>query len=243
MKRIAAKPPAQSADPQRVRQRESNSESTARVTLYDIAPIAKRIRATMEERWMMDEAQLASSSNWGSMNACYFEKHLLNSIIAGNYHMTLRSRRSVSLVPRPNVTTRRRLVPESLLLPVRICLCGKGGSKSVRATVLVIAQDPITLPSDIPLIREHRALMTGAAACTWRYKIKFCDVRTDAMPVFFEYGKWDTNRNPDDDTPYASQHSLQSFVIHRVPHSIVMPRTANHINPPNRRDPHEAPPL
>jgi hypothetical protein len=134
-------------------------------------------------------------------------------------------------------------VPESVLLPVRICLCGKGGSKSVRATALVYAQDAITLPSDIPLIREHRALMTGAAACTWRYKIKFCDVRTDAMPVLFAYGKWDTNRNPDDDTPYAPQHSLQSFVIHRVPNSVVMPTTHTHINSPNRRGPYEAPPL
>jgi hypothetical protein len=93
MKRIASKPPAQTADTQCVRQRQSESESTARVPLFDMAPIAKRIRAVTEERWMMDEAELASSSNWGSMNACYFEKHLLDSIIAGNYHMTLRSRR------------------------------------------------------------------------------------------------------------------------------------------------------
>ena len=144
-------------------------------------------------------------------------------------------------MPRPNVTTRRRLVPESALLPVRICLCGKGGHKSVRATVLVYAQDAITLPSDIPLIREHRALMAGAAACTWRYKIKFCDVQTDAMPVFFEYGLWDKNRNPDDATPYASQHSLQSFVIHRVPETILTSRTRNHSQ--DRRDDCEAPPL
>ena len=93
MKRIAAKPPAQTADTQCVRQRESNSESTARVTLFDIAPVAKRICALNEERWMMDEAQLARNSNWGSMNACYFENHLLDKIIAGNYNMTLRSRR------------------------------------------------------------------------------------------------------------------------------------------------------
>ena len=125
-------------------------------------------------------------------------------------------------MPRPNVTTRRRLVPESALLPVRICLCGKGGHKSVRATVLVYAQDAITLPSDIPLIREHRALMAGAAACTWRYKIKFCDVQTDAMPVFFEYGLWDKNRNPDDATPYASQHSMQSFVKFTVYHRLLL---------------------
>ena len=44
MKRIA-KPPAETADTQCVRQRESKSESTARVTLFDIASIAKRIRA------------------------------------------------------------------------------------------------------------------------------------------------------------------------------------------------------
>ena len=75
-----------------VRQRQSKSESTARVTLFDIAPIAKRIRAETAERWMMSEAQLAHSSNWGSMNACYFENHLLDKIIAGNYNMTLRSR-------------------------------------------------------------------------------------------------------------------------------------------------------
>jgi hypothetical protein len=131
----------------------------------------------------------------------------------------------------PNVTTRRRLVPESVLLPVRICLCAKGGSKSVRATVLVYAQDEITLPSDIPLIREHRALMTGAPAAKWRYKIKFCDVHTDAMPVFFAYGRWDTNRNPDDTTPYASQHSLQTFVIHRLP-QVVLTHTARIEAPP-----------
>ena len=92
---------AQNGDTQCVRQRESKSESTARVTLFDIAPIAKRIRAEtraetaelLAERWMMDEAQLARSSNWGSMNAAYFENHLLDEIVAGNYSMTLRSRR------------------------------------------------------------------------------------------------------------------------------------------------------
>ena len=144
-------------------------------------------------------------------------------------------------MPTPNVTARRRLVPESALLPVRICLCGKGGPKSVRATVLVYAQDAITLPSDIPLIREHRALMSAAAACTWRYKIKFCDVQTDAMPVLFEYGRWDKNRNPDDATPFASQHSLQSFVIHRVPQAVLTSRP--HIHCQDRRDDFEAPPL
>ena len=100
MKRIA-KPPAETADTQCVRQRQSKSESTARVTLFDIAPIAKRIRAEtraetaelLAERWMMDEADLARSSNWGSMNATYFENHLLDEIVAGNYNMTLRSRR------------------------------------------------------------------------------------------------------------------------------------------------------
>ena len=107
--------------------------------------------------------------------------------------------------------------------------------------MLVYAQDEITLPSDIPLIREHRALMTGAPAAKWRYKIKFCDVQTDAMPVFFEYGLWDKNRNPDDATPYASQHSLQSFVIHRVPETILTSRTRNHSQ--DRRDDCEAPPL
>ena len=68
---------------------------------FDIAPIAKRIRAEtraetaelLAERWMMDEADLARSSNWGSMNAAYFENHLLDEIVAGNYSMTLRSRR------------------------------------------------------------------------------------------------------------------------------------------------------
>jgi len=84
---------AQNADTQCVRQRESKSESTACVSLFDIAPIAKRIRAETAERWMMDEADLARSSNWGSMNAAYFENHLLDEIVAGNYSMTLRSRR------------------------------------------------------------------------------------------------------------------------------------------------------
>ena len=93
MKRIAAKSLAQNADTQCVRQRESKSESTACVSLFDIAPIAKRIRAETAERWMMDEADLARSSNWGSMNATYFENHLLDEIVAGNYNMTLRSRR------------------------------------------------------------------------------------------------------------------------------------------------------
>ena len=92
MKRIA-KPPAETADTQCVRQRESKSESTACVSLFDIAPIAKRIRAETAERWMMDEADLARSSNWGSMNAAYFENHLLDEIVAGNYSLTLRSRR------------------------------------------------------------------------------------------------------------------------------------------------------
>ena len=142
---------------------------------------------------------------------------------------------------RPNFTTRRRLVPESALLPVRICLCGKGASKSVRATVLVYAQDEITLPSDIPLIREHRALTSGAPAAKWRYKIKFCDVQTDAMPVFFAYGRWDKNRHPDDATPYTSQHSLQSFVIHRLPQAVLTCRTRIHYQ--DRRDDSEALPL
>ena len=92
---------AQNADTQCVRQRESKSENTACVSLFDIAPIAKRIRAEtraetaelLAERWMMDEADLARSSNWGSMNATYFENHLLDEIVAGNYSMTLRSRR------------------------------------------------------------------------------------------------------------------------------------------------------
>ena len=92
MKR-AEKSLAQNAGTLRVRQRESKSESTACVSLFDIAPIAKRIRAETAERWMMDEADLARSSNWGSMNAAYFENHLLDEIVAGNYSMTLRSRR------------------------------------------------------------------------------------------------------------------------------------------------------
>jgi len=98
MKRIVQKSAAQTADTQCVRQRDTNSEGTTCVSLFDMSRNGQSIREQTAERWMMDEAQLARSSTWGSMNACYFEKHLLDSIIAGNYNMTLRSRRSVSLV-------------------------------------------------------------------------------------------------------------------------------------------------
>jgi len=98
MKRIVQKSAAQTADTQCVRQRDTSSEGTTCVSLFDMSRNGQSIREQTAERWMMDEAQLARSSTWGSMNACYFEKHLLDSIIAGNYNMTLRSRRSVSLV-------------------------------------------------------------------------------------------------------------------------------------------------
>ena len=36
----------------------------------------------------------------------------------------------------------------------------------------------------------------------------------------FAYGRSNANRNPADPTPYASQHSQQSFLIHRLPEAV-----------------------
>jgi hypothetical protein len=54
-----------------------------------------RSLSTDDIRWMMSEADLADMHNWASMSACYFEEHLVDAILNGTYHMTLRARRSV----------------------------------------------------------------------------------------------------------------------------------------------------
>ena len=55
----------------------------------------RSLSADDDIRWMMSEAELADRHNWASMSACYFEKHLVDAIVNGTYHMTLRARRSV----------------------------------------------------------------------------------------------------------------------------------------------------
>jgi hypothetical protein len=125
-------------------------------------------------------------------------------------------------------------VPVSVTLPVRICVCVKGVSPPcIRATVLVVKQEPITLPGDMALQRQHAAL-AGVSGQNWRFKISFRQPRTAGLPMAFSYGRWDQNRSPDDATPYASQHSQQTFVIHRVPNAVRAPHAAAqaHASPP-----------
>ena len=67
------------------------------------------------------------------------------------------------MIPAHSLTQRpclpHRLVPVSVALPVRICVCVKGVSPPcIRATVLVVKQEPIAMPGDIALLRQHAAL-------------------------------------------------------------------------------------
>ena len=113
-------------------------------------------------------------------------------------------------------------MPQSVELPARICVCVKGASPpKIQATVVVFAQEEFDLPRDVGLIREHRALLHGASShATWRFKISFGEVSSNGLPMSFAYGRWDANRNPADPTPYAPQHSQQSFLIHRLPEAV-----------------------
>ena len=89
------------------------------------------------------------------------------------------------------------------------------------------------MPGDIALLRQHAAL-AGVSGQNWRFKISFRQPRTAGLPMAFSYGRWDQNRSPDDATPYASQHSQQTFVIHRVPNAVRAPHAAAqaHASPP-----------
>ena len=75
------------------------------------------------------------------------------------------------------------------------------------------------MPGDIALLRQHAAL-AGVSGQNWHFKISFRQPQTAGLPMAFSYWRWDQNRSPDDATPYASQHSQQPFVIHRVPNAV-----------------------